>query len=1485
MAETTKTFLGKYELLEVIGDGAEGRVYKASCNADTVPGVARGELVALKRLKSTGHEKESQQFLRQIKILSKLKHPNIVGHKDSFVWREKELEEDIYCLVMELLDGEPLKQLIEKYRGGLPWELAGGILSQTLQALQYASKNGVIHRDLKPSNIFITKSGVPKLVDFGIARQDDGESTATSSAAGAKGTFDYMAPDFALQHGGFRGDEQSDIFSFGVILYYTLAGALPFPQLGEHADRGYYIRWLGQQMPIAEFRHPVFRVLAHARSCIGRCIDPDREARFKTFDEVMADFAQVGYRKLKHGSEVYEFTDWLGKGGFGEVFRARRVSDRRDVAVKRLFSTGQSSRFVREAKILRDAAHPNLTEYVDFVEVRVRDDEREYYLILEYLAGMPDAGLKDRIKNSENGLDPTEALQLFVCYLDCLEHLHKNGIIHRDIKPGNLYAPAGNPRKAKIFDLGIAHDEEGTRTHGQVPGTLDFMPPEFATQTSGRGSAQSDIYSIGVTLYQTLTKKLPFPRLPDKEAEAWIAFFRRGDKPLDCPFDHPVFTSRTELVPLLRRALAHDPKRRFESAGAMRDEIKKILLKWGATSFDYDDERPTAATMIMPQPASKRPAPEEEFEDIEVLEAAPVPAVDPAELERQRRADAEAEKNKRAEAERLAQEKERQAEAARIKAREEAERLAQEQARKAAADAEKRQREEAERLVREKERQAAEEAARVRTREEAERFAQEQARKAAEDAEKRKREEAEHLVREKERQAAEEIRRKEREAAEEAARIKAREEAERLAKERAIKAAEEAEKRKREEAERLVREKERQAAEEAARIKAREEAERLAKERAIKAAEEAEKRKREEAERLVREKERQAAEEIRRKEREAAERVEQERRRIAAAEAAEKKRIEDARLAKIRAEQAEQRRKTMAKVSKVAAIFVGIALLAIAGYFGWNKAKISMQENAYSKAASQAHADFQSGDFTGSITEAEKALAIHKDDSAMQKLIADAQAQIKIQQSYGGLMKDGQAAFDNHDYSNALVKASSALQQVPNDSAATKLQDGAQRFLTDYHNAVARANAAFKGNDFANANAEAEKALAVYPNDAAMKQIKSSAVAQIANQRAYTDAMKNAQAAYAGRDFTNAVAMAKEALRKFPNEPNATKLQDDAQKYLNSYHDAVNAANTAFGNNDFVTAETQADAALGIYPRDAAMLKLKADAQTEGKKRAKYTDAYKNARTFFDSHDYTNSLAWAMQALKELPGDANAGKLRDSAQTMLNNYHEAVNAANAAAQKGDYNGIVTAADKALAIYANDPAMQSLKSSAQARIATQQAYTDALNKAQAALDSHDYATAATWAATALQKVPNDAAATKIQESASKELNRFSDTITRAQTAFKNRDFAGAVTLADQALSIRKDDATAQKIKSDVLLELDIQLVTLLQEFNVSVPTELKYAVVKHVDRLGIIGDTGKPYYLGQADLLEKGYRAGGTWLSEGNRKPSLSDLRKAIDSWE
>lgn len=578
MLGTSTNRIGDYELLEVIGDGAEGRVYKARC---VRPG-ASDELVALKRLRSTGQDKEALLFKRQTEILSKLDHPNIVRYKDSFVWREDDLGEEVFCLVTELLEGQSVKALLECHPDGLPWTQSKAIIFQALCALQYASKLRVVHRDLKLSNFYITRQGALKIIDFGIARDVDSSATTTAASGNIKGSFDYMAPDFVRQGAHFHGDEQSDIFSFGVCFYQILTGTLPFPPLKGNPLIGYVSRWHSPTPPEPNFRHPIFTVLSQAANCIRKCLAADRGLRYRTFDEVMTDFQKIKPRSLRHGSEVYEYLEYLGKGGFGRVFRARRLRDGFETAIKEMLADRHTNRFVREAKILQKARHPNLVQYLDFVEVEEQrlGDQRRLFLVMEYLKGMPGAGLRERIRNTESGLEARETLTMFARYLDCLEHLHKLGIIHRDIKPGNLYAPEGDPGNAKIFDLGIAHDIEGTRTQGQIPGTLDYMPPEFATHSSNRGSPQSDIYSLGVTLYQALTKKLPFPRLPEREPDAWIAFFQRSQNPPDCPFDHPVFKAHPELVPLIRRAIAPIPQQRYPSASAMQAEVLRILAQW-----------------------------------------------------------------------------------------------------------------------------------------------------------------------------------------------------------------------------------------------------------------------------------------------------------------------------------------------------------------------------------------------------------------------------------------------------------------------------------------------------------------------------------------------------------------------------------------------------------------------------------------------------------------------------------------------------------------------------------------------------------------------------------------------------------------------------------------------------------------------------------------------------------------------------------------
>ncbi|MDR3457436.1 MAG: protein kinase [Verrucomicrobiae bacterium] len=1322
MGETSK-ILGNYELLEEIGKGAEGRVHKAVCVADGLTTVQRGELVAIKRLIRTGHEKESQLFRRQIEILSRLNHPNIVRYIDSFVWRENELEEDIHCLVMELLEGRPLKLLVKQRE--LAWPSIRQILLLTLDALQYAAKNGVIHRDLKPSNIFVTRGEIPKLIDFGIARQDDGEATATSSAAGAKGTFDYMAPDFARQQGDFRGDEKSDVFSFGIILYEALAGELPFPALDENAIRGYFLRWLGPKPPALEFRNPVFRVLTGARTCISKCVDPDREQRLKTFTEVSAEFSKISYRKLKHGSEVFEFREWLGKGGFGEVFRAVRLRDGREVAIKRLFSAGQSSRFVREAKILRNAAHPNLTEYVDFVEVRQRDDEHEYYLVLEYLDGMPYASLRDRIKNSPNGMDAMEVMELFIAYLDCLEHLHQNGIIHRDIKPGNLYAPPGNPQKAKIFDLGIAHDEEGTRTHGQVPGTLDFMPPEFATQASGRGSAQSDIYSIGVTFYQALTKNLPFPRLPEKEADAWVAFFKRSLNPVKCAWEHPVFTSHPELISLLDRALAQDPGRRFPSAAAMRDEIKKIVQLINVkTAKDLAEEEPTGIISKKDLLAAAPPAP---VAPPVVVEAAPV-------------ADDEAE-TKKADFAKIEAEMAAAAAAAPIEPVVEAPQVIDDEAETKRADL-----------------------ARIE--------AEMAAAAAAEAAEKKRLADAKRLALEQKRQAAEAIERKARE-----------------------------------------------------------------------------------------ERERQAAAEARLREQE-----------------------EAGRRAIIRAERAAKARRVFALAAKVAGVLILVAALAVGGYLSWNKAKARMIENRFNAAVQKANDAFKQADFQTAIDDANQALAIHAQDQPMQSLIADAQAQIKVRESYAGAFATARTAFQQGDLTNAVVWVEKALQKLPTDPTALKFLQEAQGRLDRYHNAFSRANAANDHGDFTTARDEAGRALEIYPADPAMQRVKSRALDQITVHEAFNGLMKKAQAAFDGGDYSGASAQATEALQKIPNEPGALSLRNRAQKLVSDFATAVETANSAFSRGDFIGAGNAADNALAIYQNDAAMLKLKGDAQKQAGLHKAFSQAFKKAQAAFADHDYTNTVILANAALHELADEPNATKLRNDAQLKLNAHAQAVAAANAAFKANNFSEAIAQADLALDIYQNDAGIRQLKNSAQGEIDRRKDYEAALKRAQTAFDSYDFATAKDEAEKALLKMPGDPAASKLRDDAKNSVAAFDRTAQLARTYLQQKNYIEAIKSADLALALRKNDPAMTQFKEEIIKRLDATLVYFMECFNVTpIPPELKLAETQKGSTLGAISNDDKAIYQKQADDLQKAYAAA-KCLEEKSRKTSLYQLSLAIANW-
>lgn len=204
--------LADYEMGSVLGVGTVGTIYAATHRES-------GQLVAVKKL----HPAVSQdptiraRFEREMLILSRLVHPNIIGYYGGGQ------DDGILFYVMELVDGGTVKELLE-VRGTFPWPVVVELARQICSALQYAHNHGVIHRDLKPGNLFLTRDGELKLGDFGIAR-DLRNSDLTSSGM-TVGTHAYMAPEQITGDAAISG--KADLYALGCCLYEMMVGRKTF---------------------------------------------------------------------------------------------------------------------------------------------------------------------------------------------------------------------------------------------------------------------------------------------------------------------------------------------------------------------------------------------------------------------------------------------------------------------------------------------------------------------------------------------------------------------------------------------------------------------------------------------------------------------------------------------------------------------------------------------------------------------------------------------------------------------------------------------------------------------------------------------------------------------------------------------------------------------------------------------------------------------------------------------------------------------------------------------------------------------------------------------------------------------------------------------------------------------------------------------------------------------------------------------------------
>jgi serine/threonine protein kinase len=209
--------LGPFKLGPKLGGGGMGVVYRATY-------AKTGQVVALKLLPAELSVKPRlvARFERELAILKKLKHPNIVPCFGGGKLGEQQF------MAMELVEGGSLAAVMKK-RGRIPWEEVITIGVQICSALEHAHEHGIIHRDLKPSNLLITKDGKLKLADFGIARDND--MTALTAAGRTVGTFAYMAPEQIK--GGPDVTHKADLYALGCVLYELLTGTPPFA--GENA--------------------------------------------------------------------------------------------------------------------------------------------------------------------------------------------------------------------------------------------------------------------------------------------------------------------------------------------------------------------------------------------------------------------------------------------------------------------------------------------------------------------------------------------------------------------------------------------------------------------------------------------------------------------------------------------------------------------------------------------------------------------------------------------------------------------------------------------------------------------------------------------------------------------------------------------------------------------------------------------------------------------------------------------------------------------------------------------------------------------------------------------------------------------------------------------------------------------------------------------------------------------------------------------------